>query len=276
MVTMRLEINQLAEHYARTSFQVELVYRGIREPGMETKAYTEPFAGFIFPIAGKAEYTFNGIPYILYPGKVVHGGARMELTGKVLGNTRWEYLLVLYKISGIEPEGICLPASHFELATGVNPRMSELVERLWKISSHPGGIVAFQKETLFRTILEEVFISVRNHSNRGVRELFEQISEYIHVHYMEPLTVSGLAEQNGINKNRLAYIFYKYANMGPGDYLLQYRLNRARELLLSGNAPVKEIAAAVGFNDPFYFSRAFKKHVQAAPSEYRELFINNT
>ena len=273
---MKIDINTLAEHFAKTSFQVVVVYRGIREPGAKAKDYTDPYPGFVFPLSGKAKFIFEGTPYHLTPGTVVHGGAQMELDRCVLGDTRWEYLLVLYRIIGPEPEGFSLLTSHFELPTGQSPRLNELLERLRQVSSQPGGIPAFQTETLFRNVLEEMFLSVRSRTKGEAQGLYEQIAAYIHEHYMEPLSMPVLAEQYGINKNRLAYLFYKYALMGPGDYLLKYRLNRAKILLMTSGMPVRQIAQAVGFNDPFYFSKAFKKQFRLSPSEFRDKFINNT
>jgi AraC-like DNA-binding protein len=64
--------------------------------------------------------------------------------------------------------------------------------------------------------------------------------------------------------------------MGPGDYLLQYRLNQAKKLLITNRSPLHEVAQAAGFNDPFHFSKAFKKQFEISPSDFRAKFINNT
>ncbi len=272
---MKVDINKLADHFARTYFQVEEVYSGIREAGWSGWEYTQPFPGFVFTLSGKSEFNFNGTPYILSQENIVHGGAQMQLTQKVIGNSCCEYLLVLYRICGSEPEGFSLPNVHFELKTGISPRLTELLRRLHQVSSQPDGIAAFKAETLFRDVLDEMFVCVRNQTDGGAQALFEKLSAYIHEHYMVPLTICQIAEQSGINRNRLSYVFNKYAGMGPGDYLLRYRLNRAKELLLAGEALVQEIAQAVGFNDPLYFSRVFKKQFGIAPSEFRKRFINN-
>lgn len=143
---MKIDINKLAEHFAHTSFRVEQVCRYARDPGMRCDGYTEPFPGFVFPLRGKAEFVFNGTPYTLAPGKVVHGGAHMQLDRQVVGNTRWEYLLVLYRICAPEPAGFCLPKAHFELTPGHSPRLTELLELLWRVSRQPGGIPVFRQK----------------------------------------------------------------------------------------------------------------------------------
>jgi len=270
-----MDINKLAEHFARTSFRVEQVCRYVRGPGKSCDDYTEPFPGFVFPLRGKANFDFSGKVYTLTPGKVLHGGARMPLNRSVLGDTKWEYLLVLYRIVAPEPSGFCLPNMHFQLHPGQSPRLLELLELLWRSSREPGGIQAFQTETLFRCVLEELFVCVRNQSNDGEQALFEQVSKYIHEHYMDGLSVRALAELNDINENRLFYVFKKYTGMGPGKYLMAYRLNRAKESLLANDAPIGEVAKSVGYADALYFSRIFKKQVGLSPAEFRGRFRNN-
>ncbi|MEY9094951.1 helix-turn-helix domain-containing protein [Paenibacillus sp. RC84] len=270
-----MDINKFAEHFARTSFRVEQVCRYVREPGMSCADYTEPFPGFIFPLRGKADFDFSGKVYTLTPGNVVHGGAQMPLIRSVLGDTKWEYILVLYRICAPEPSGFCLSNMHFQLNTGQSPRLSELLELLWRSSREPGGISNFQTETLFRCVLEELFVCARNQSNDGEQALFEQVSKYIHEHYMDGLSVRALAEQNDINENRLFYVFKKHTGMGPGKYLMAYRLNRAKESLLANDAPIGEIAKSLGYEDALYFSRIFKKQVGVSPAEFRGRFRNN-
>ncbi|MFD0672880.1 helix-turn-helix transcriptional regulator [Cohnella sp. GCM10027633] len=69
-----------------------------------------------------------------------------------------------------------------------------------------------------------------------------------------------------------SYLFRKYVGIGPIDYLIQYRMNRARELLATGQFSVAEVARSVGYLDAYYFSRLFKKHAGLPPGavgEYR-------
>lgn len=273
---MKIDINKLAEHFAHTPFILEGVYHYIREPGEAGWQKTMPYPGFIFPLGGRAQFLFEGTPYLAKVGNVIHGGSDMSLDKRVVGKVKWEYLLVLYKIVVPEPERFMLSKVHFELQVGESSRLMEMLRRLHQVSSQPGGIAAFHVETLFRNILDEIFICARNQTNEGAQALFEQATAYIHEFYMEPLTLTRLAEQNNVSNNRLVYVFRKYSGMGPGDYILQYRLNRAKELLPISKAPLRELAMSVGFSDSFHFSKLFKKHFGLSPNEYRENFLNNT
>lgn len=273
---MKIDINKLAEHFACTSFRVEGVYRCVRNPGEAGWQISSPFPGFIFPITGNAQFRFNDTLYYAKPGNIIHGGANMSLDKQVTGKTKWEHILVLYEIVASEPEDFSLSDTHFEIFAGESFRMNQLLQQLHNVSGQPGGIASFRIETLFRDILDEMFMCAGNKTSGKAQTLYEKAAAYIHEFYMEPITLSSLAEQNGVSHNRLVYVFRKYAGMGPGDYLLQYRLNRSRELLISSNAPLRELVQVVGFNDPFHFSKVFKKNFGISPSKFREKFTNNT
>ncbi|MGG1633916.1 helix-turn-helix transcriptional regulator [Paenibacillus sp. NRS-1760] len=273
---MKIDIDQLAEHLAHTPFQVQGVYRYARNPGVPHADYTDSFPGFVFPLTGKIQFQFNDTPYIFSPGKVVHGAAKMKLGQKVFGETDWEYILVLYRICNSELEESSFSHQHFELLTGQSPRLNELIMRLWRVYNQRGGISKFQTEMLFRDVLNEALLCVDNRQNScESHTLFERVSHYIQEYYYQSLTIASLAEQNNVNRNRLSYVFRRHAGMGPAQYLLKYRINMAQEMLFTSDAPVQQIAETVGFADPFYFSRVFKKQIGIAPTEYREKFINN-
>ena len=53
------------------------------------------------------------------------------------------------------------------------------------------------------------------------------------------------------------------------EYLAQYRMEQAKRLLVNPTMPVADVAVAVGFNDPSYFTRVFRKQEGVSPSEYR-------
>lgn len=273
---MKIDVNQLAEHFARIPFQVEGIYRYARHPGVPHADYTDTVPGFVFPLTGKVQFQFNDTPYILTPGKVVHGGAKMKLAQKMFGNTDWEYILVLYRICSSELEETSLSHQHFELLTGQSPRLIELIKRLWQVYNQRGGISKFQTEMLFRDVLNEALLCVVNRQNScESHTLFERVSSYIHEYYDQSLSIESLAEQNNVNRNRLSYVFRRHAGMGPAEYVLKYRINIAQEMLFTSDAPVQQIAQTVGIADPYYFSRVFKKQLGISPTQYREQFMNN-
>lgn len=264
-----MDLNDLVEHYAVALFHVRGVYRYGIPAGSHGRQKTGPYPGFIFPLAGSAEYRFDDTPYLVNAETVIHGPADLMMDKRVIGDRSWEYVSVLYETYS-DPAGVELEKAHFSLSIGQSSCLHDLLHQLHGVSRRSGGLSVFQVDTLFRRVLEETFLCAGNQTRYGARELFESVSAYIHAHYGDVLTVSALASQNNVNENRLFYVFQKYAGMGPGDYIRAYRLNRARDLLVTSSLPVGEIAMRTGYQDALHFSRIFKKYFGLSPSKFRK------
>lgn len=92
---------------------------------------------------------------------------------------------------------------------------------------------------------------------------------YMVEHLNQPLQVSTLAAQASVSTSHFFALFKRQMGTAPIDFFIRLRMNHARELLDSTRSSVKEIAATMGYDDPFYFSRVFKSVHQVAPAEYR-------
>lgn len=94
---------------------------------------------------------------------------------------------------------------------------------------------------------------------------------YVNAHYMDKLTLDGIADYVGLNREYLSRLFSKETGTGLFQYINEVRMKRAGEMIRSNKqAYVKEVAAAVGFDDPYFFSRKFKDFYGKTPSEYAE------
>jgi transcriptional regulator GlxA family with amidase domain len=103
-------------------------------------------------------------------------------------------------------------------------------------------------------------------------EIAERIGRsiaYMAEHLDQPLQVSTLAAQASVSPSHYFALFKRQTGTAPIDFFIRLRMNHARQLLDSTASSVKEIAAAMGYDDPFYFSRVFKSVHQVAPAEYR-------
>ena len=61
----------------------------------------------------------------------------------------------------------------------------------------------------------------------------------------------------------------------PQEYLIFYRVKKAKQLLKDPDLPIQHIAYSVGYNDPFAFSKVFKKETGISPSQYRTDYLNS-
>lgn len=96
------------------------------------------------------------------------------------------------------------------------------------------------------------------------------VSKIIQTSYPQSIRVDKIAEKLSINRSYLSSIFKKYTGKSIKQYLTSYRIEQSLVLLRSQRRPIADIANSVGFDDPLYFSRVFKKQMNCSPSEYRK------
>jgi transcriptional regulator GlxA family with amidase domain len=104
--------------------------------------------------------------------------------------------------------------------------------------------------------------------SNGARKI-EQSIAYMMEHLDKPLQVAALAAAANVSASHFFVLFKRCTGCPPIDYFTRLRMQRARQLLEAGSLHVKEVAAALGYDDPFYFSRVFKSINRIAPSKYR-------
>ena len=83
------------------------------------------------------------------------------------------------------------------------------------------------------------------------------------------LNLEQLAEQHHVGYSYFRQMFKKYTGVSPGQYHLQLRIMRAKELLISTDKSIKEISFELGFQSIYYFSNLFKKKTGVNPSDFR-------
>ncbi|MEI6083076.1 MAG: helix-turn-helix domain-containing protein [Verrucomicrobiota bacterium] len=96
-----------------------------------------------------------------------------------------------------------------------------------------------------------------------------RLQTYVHQHLAEPITLADLARQANLSPMHFTRVFKKQFGTSPIDYVIQKRITHACALLTETARPLKQIATAVGYADPFYFSRLFRKVMAVSPSTYR-------
>lgn len=93
--------------------------------------------------------------------------------------------------------------------------------------------------------------------------------DYMAVNVEAPFRLMDLARACGLSASRTAHLFKAQTGLAPVQYMERLRLQRAASLLKATQWPVKEIATACGYPDPFYFSTRFKQHHGQSPRAYR-------
>ena len=97
----------------------------------------------------------------------------------------------------------------------------------------------------------------------------DQSIAYMANHLNEPLNVAKLASVANISASHFFVVFKRRTGQAPIDYFIRLRMARARRLLEGTSMSVKDVAATLGYEDPFYFSRVFKAVTQLSPTDFR-------
>lgn len=92
----------------------------------------------------------------------------------------------------------------------------------------------------------------------------------IHKCYSENIGLDEICSAGNVGKTKGTNLFCQYMNMTPVDYLINYRLEMACQILKNTSDSVIDIALATGFSDSSYFARVFKKRVGMSPLKYRQ------
>lgn len=106
------------------------------------------------------------------------------------------------------------------------------------------------------------------HDDRS-HSILREAEDYIHNHFQKPITLEDTAAQIDLSPYYFSKLFKETKGMTFIAYLTEVRIHRAKELLESTRLSQKEICFEVGYHDPNYFSRVFKKNIGYSPSEYR-------
>lgn len=125
-----------------------------------------------------------------------------------------------------------------------------------------------------RTFLKQHITSGLSHTSYyeyEAKNLAEQMKEYLVSNYNRPISLNDLSEQFHYSIGYLCNVFRAAYQVAPLRYLNQIRIANAKYLLSDQKRDtlLKDVSTLVGFPDPFYFSRLFKKETGMSPSEYR-------
>ncbi|MBE2215304.1 MAG: helix-turn-helix domain-containing protein [Opitutaceae bacterium] len=106
---------------------------------------------------------------------------------------------------------------------------------------------------------------------RSARERVVASVEGLRRDWVRPRRLTELAAAAGLSPAHYSCLFREYTGFAPIDYLIRLRVQHACRLLDTSTRSVNEIAAIVGYDDPYYFTRCFRRVMGRAPREYRKV-----
>lgn len=155
---------------------------------------------------------------------------------------------------GIKEEIIDTHIKILDLIEKENPGYQQIASGL--VIKLLGYIISFEKQ--------------KGLSGKRIAKIIEEVRFNIRQNIENTINIEEIAANHNIGYSYFRKMFKKYTGVSPGQYHLQLRIIRAKELLVSSDKSIKEISVELGFQTIHYFSLIFKKKVGVSPSEFRK------
>lgn len=126
----------------------------------------------------------------------------------------------------------------------------------------------FLKETI-----KPIFDYLEDNKVSPKEKIVIEVKKYLDHNYEKTIQLDDLANSFYISSSYLSYLFSKLVGITISDYLLNLRMNKAKELLRNTNYKIEKISNMVGYENSRYFNQVFKKNVKTTPSNYRSKHI---
>ena len=217
----------------------------------------------LYVAAGKGHFYYNGKEHIIPAGNMVLYRPREEQRYYDYGSDHTEVFWIHFTGSDVTNilrhygfkdgehvihSGTSLEYSHI---------FQQIIGELKECQPH------YEEACIYR--LHLLFILLSRLSDKKARRQSAHMAgqmntavQYFHAHYSEPISIKDYAQD-----------FREYTGSAPAQYLISLRISAAQSLLETSDHNITEIAELVGYDNPLYFSRLFRKQTGMSPSDFR-------
>lgn len=233
-----------------------------------------------FVLEGKGSYTIHGITYFLTANQMFLIRPGEEIRYAADPEDPWTYAWVGFY--GIRAEAI-LKNCGFSKQSYVLPfkKRDEVEEQINAILASVQ--LSFSNDLKRNSALMMMLaLLVENYNHDYINQksgsgrydyssnvYVEQAIDYVKWKHSYGINVTDIADYVGISRTYLNHVFQKELGLSAQKFLMDFRLHKAANLLISTELPVTEVSAAVGYEDSLAFSKAFKKKFELSPKNYR-------
>lgn len=183
--------------------------------------------------------------------------------------TRWPSapILMLTLQSSVELAVWALRSRVFDLA--VKPATHMEIERMLERVAAAISARHSQMERKPQGVSAQLPAETRYRSQAPAASRLQAALAHVAKHFLRPIPESEVATLCNMSPSRFCREFKATFEVTFGEYLANYRMKQAKRLLANPTMPVADVAVSVGFSDPSYFTRVFRKQEGVSPSEYR-------
>lgn len=230
----------------------------------------------LYVASGKAHFFFGKEEQIVSAGHMVLYLPKQEQHYDYYGKDKPEVYWVHFTGSNVRNI-----LKHFDIPLDGNVFYSgapSAYQQLFKEMIHELQSCRVGYPELLEMYLRQIFLVIQRTRmeqkptvNSFIQEEMEHAIRYFQEHYNEQIIIEDYAQSRGMSVSWFLRNFKQTTNTSPIQYILNLRIHNAVSLLESTDYNVAEIGAIVGYENPLYFSRIFKKQKGISPRDYRTL-----
>ncbi|MDF2835652.1 MAG: putative transcriptional regulator [Paenibacillus sp.] len=168
------------------------------------------------------------------------------------------------------PEGTSLPQPLFipgAVHHAPAPQTGSLLRQLGQALEERGELASLRRQLALGELILHLQ-AYRKVASAPAHDPLQLTIDYMEQRIGKPVQIGDLPDLAGMTPSSYSRAFKKLTGMSPGAYLTGLRMLRAKELMASGNAALRDVATSVGYQDELYFSRVFKKTEGVSPSVF--------
>lgn len=244
------------------NLKIEDIHKGVSKKSLTVA--NRKSSSMILRTGGHSRHTFQNESIELRPGEMIFLPKGSSYSFTPLSDAPCEYLAVRFEADLTDARPFSFSIDRFEDADGLTHTLTDL----WKFggrSEHYKCYAMFYNLLSYAETLEHL-----TYMEKKKLHLLSPALSYLKNHIYDcDLKMDALYQCCGISGAYFRKIFQSGYAMSPQKYILKKRLSRAKTMMDHGDYDsISDIAYAVGYNDPLYFSRAFKKAYGVSPSQY--------
>ena len=226
---------------------------------------------------GSREYVIREGDMVICNARTLHGEAPFQ-----------EHNIQTYccALSGVQLEGLdnnCLiPDSHRPVISlqQFQGTIHHIMPEIYQLFSAEADRSFLTRQLSVSVLLMTYEEMQRQESERNsnvkqrTEDLVRHITEYLDMHYTEPLRMEEISRQLHVSVSHLSHLFKRETGLSPKQYIIHRRVGEAQSLLVETKLPIHEIEEQLGFGSSCHLTAIFKKYVGISPREYRKHFTN--
>ena len=231
----------------------------------------------IYIAAGEGHFMLDGKEVVVPAGNMVLYQPKQEQRYFFLGKDSSQYWFVhftgrqvrsILKHYGIPLEGYILHTGiSYEYEDLFKQMRDELIECSWDY------------EEVLTWLLRELLVKINRRMNESIKKIsgfvrdeMDLAKNYFRDHYNEEISIEQYAASRNMSTSWFGKNFTAVFGMAPKQYIMDLRVRNAQILLETSDGTVNEIARIVGYENPMYFSRLFRKAKGLSPLKYRKVY----